>query len=239
MTTDRKRPGRIFIRKNEAVGIGVQYSMPVVARALSVDPQAPEAAVLSEALRVLREGGVLAYPTETFYGLAVDARSAEACRRLLDLKGRPEDKAFPCIVSGVGQLEEAAARVEAPARELARRFWPGPLTLVVAARRGLAASSADGGIAIRASSVRLARDLAEGLGGPITATSANRSGEPAAITADKAASSLDPGLDLILDGGPCPGGLPSTIVDVREMPPKLLREGRVPFAEVMRVFESS
>jgi L-threonylcarbamoyladenylate synthase len=213
--------------------------MTVVARALSVDPQAPAAAILSEALRVLRGGGVLAYPTETFYGLAVDARSAEACGRLFELKCRPQDKAFPCIVSGMAQLEEAAAHLQTEARALARRFWPGPLTMVVAARPGLAASSADGGIAIRASSVRLARDLAEGLGGPITATSANRSGEPPAKTAEQAASRLESGLDLILDGGPCPGGPPSTIVDVRQMPPKLLREGKIPFAEVLRALESS
>jgi L-threonylcarbamoyladenylate synthase len=213
--------------------------MPLVARTLSVDPQDPEAAVVAEALRVLREGGVVAYPTETFYGLAVDARSAAACRRLFELKGRPEEKAFPCIVSGLAQLRETATRLEAAALELAQKFWPGPLTLVVQARQGIAASSADGGIAVRASSVRLARDLAESLEAPITATSANPSGETAATAVHEVAGSLAGGVDLILDGGPCPGGLPSTIVDVRESRPRLLREGKVSFADVMRALEPS
>jgi L-threonylcarbamoyladenylate synthase len=208
--------------------------MPFVARALSVDPREPEKAAVDEALRVLREGGIVALPTETFYGLAVDARSAPACRLLFDLKGRPDEKAFPCIVSGLPQMEESALHVEEAARVLARTFWPGPLTLVVAAKPGLAAASSDGSIAVRASSVRLARDLAEGLGAPITATSANRSGEPAATTAAQVASSVGSGVQLILDGGACPGGLPSTVVDVRDLPPRLVREGRVPFAEVSR-----
>ena len=189
--------------------------------------------MVAEALHVLRDGGVVAFPTETFYGLGADARSASACDLVFELKERPPDKAFPCIVSGLPQAEEWALEVDEAARTLARRFWPGPLTLVLAARPGLAASSIDGGIAVRASSLRLARDLAEGLGGPITATSANRSGEPATTTASQA-SSLGPGIELTLDGGPCPGGLPSTVVDVRRFPPRLVREGRVPFAEVSR-----
>jgi L-threonylcarbamoyladenylate synthase len=209
--------------------------MTLVARTLVVDPHEPEEEVVLDALRVLREGGVVAYPTETFYGLGVDARSALACRRLFELKGRPEEKALPCIVSGLAQFEESARGLGGAALALARKFWPGPLTLVVEARPGLAASSPDGSVAMRVSSVRLARDLAEGLGAPITATSANRSGLPPAMTAFEVDARLGSETDLILDGGPCPGGLPSTIVDVRESSPRLLREGRVPFAEVKRI----
>ncbi|MGH9390892.1 MAG: L-threonylcarbamoyladenylate synthase, partial [Vicinamibacteria bacterium] len=130
--------------------------------------------------------------------------------------------------------EEVARNLGKAALLLAGRFWPGPLTLVVEARPGLAASSPDGGIAVRASSLPLPRDLAEGLGAPVTATSANRSGSPPATTAEEVLSALCSELDLLLDGGPCPGGLPSTIVDVRETPPRLVREGRVPFEEVER-----
>ena len=205
-----------------------------VARTLDVDPREPDARVVEEALAVLREGGIVAYPTETFYGLAVDARSRAACDRLFALKGRPPEKALPCIVSGVPQLEEVARSLGKAALLLARRFWPGPLTLVVEARPGLAASSPEGGIAVRASGVRLARELAQGLGAPVTATSANRSGSRPATTAEEALSELGSELDLLLDGGPCPGGLPSTIVDVREIPPRLVREGRVPFVAVER-----
>ncbi len=212
--------------------------MTLVARILAVDPQEPEKEVVLDAVRVLREGGIVAYPTETFYGLGVDARSGPACRRLVELKGRPEEKALPCIVSGLAQFEEAARALDGAGLALARNFWPGPLTLVVEARPGLAASSPDGSVAIRVSSVPLARDLAEGLGAPITATSANRSGLTPAVTAVEVDRSLGSEMDLILDGGPCPGGLPSTIVDVRESPPRILREGRVPFAEVKRILSS-
>jgi L-threonylcarbamoyladenylate synthase len=206
-----------------------------VARTLDVDAREPDARVLEEALRVLRGGGIVAYPTETFYGLGVDARSPAACDRLFELKGRPAGKALPCIVSGLGQLEEVARCLGSAVLPLVREFWPGPLTLVIEAKPGLAASSPEGGLAVRASGLRLPRDLAEGLGAPITATSANRSGEPPATTAEEVLSELGPELDLILDGGPCAGGLPSTIVDVRETPPRLIREGRVSFAEVERV----
>jgi L-threonylcarbamoyladenylate synthase len=206
-----------------------------VARTLDVDPREPNARVVEEALGVLRGGGIVAYPTETFYGLAVDARSRAACSRLFELKGRPMEKALPCIVSGVEQLEEVARNLGSAVLPLAREFWPGPLTLVIEARPGLAAASPEGGLAVRVSGLRLPRDLAEGLGAPITATSANRSGEPPATTAEEVLSELGSELDLVLDGGPCPGGLPSTIVDVRETPPRLIREGRVSFTEVERV----
>ena len=206
-----------------------------VARTLDVDPREPDARVVEKALAVLRGGGIVAYPTETFYGLGVDARSRAACDRLFELKGRPAEKALPCIVSGLGQLEEAARSLGSAVFPLAREFWPGPLTLVIDAKPALAASSPEGGLAVRASGLRLPRDLAEGLGAPITATSANRSGAPPATTAEEVLSELGSELDLILDGGPCPGGLPSTIVDVRETPPRLIREGRVSFAEVERI----
>ncbi|MGH9391163.1 MAG: L-threonylcarbamoyladenylate synthase, partial [Vicinamibacteria bacterium] len=195
----------------------------------------PDARVVEEALAVLREDGIVVYPTETFYGLAVDARSRAACDRLFELKGRPPEKALPCIVSGVPQLEEVARSLGNSVFRLARKFWPGPLTLVIEAKPGLLASSPEGGLAVRASGLRLPRDLAEGLGAPITATSANHSGAPPATTAEEVLSELGSELDLVLDGGACPGGLPSTIVDVRGTPPRLVREGRVSFAEVERV----
>ena len=137
----------------------------------------------------------------------------------------------------VPQLEETAPELGWAARLLAERFWPGPLTLVVKAGSPLAASAPDGGIAVRASGLRLARDLAEGLGAPVTSTSANRAGATPATTAEEAISALGPGLDLVLDGGACPGGLPSTIVDVRKTPPRLVREGRVAFEEILRALE--
>jgi L-threonylcarbamoyladenylate synthase len=200
---------------------------------LEVDPQRPAERVLEAAIAAIRESGIIAFPTETFYGLAVDAWSLEACGRVFELKGRPKDKALPCIVSGIPQLLEVAAVLEPQALSLARRFWPGPLTLVVAARPGLAAASSDGSIAVRASSLVLARTLAAALGGPVTATSANRADSPPPTTAAEVLAELGQGLDLILDGGPSPGGLPSTMVDVRTMPPRLVRPGRISFEDVL------
>jgi len=208
-----------------------------VAKTLHIDPREPEARLVEEALSVLRRDGIVAYPTETFYGLAVDPRSPLACDRLFDLKGRPPEKALPVIVSGIPQLERVARDLGKEALLLARRFWPGPLTLVVLAKPGLAAASPEGTIAVRASGLPLPRILAEALGAPLTATSANRSGSPPATTADMALHDLGSGVDLILDGGPCPGGLPSTIIDVRESPPRLIREGKVPFAEIEGVLK--
>jgi L-threonylcarbamoyladenylate synthase len=205
-----------------------------VVTTLAVEPFEPERRVLDAAIRVLRDDGIVAFPTETFYGLAVDARSRSACERLYALKGRPPEKAFPCIVSGIPQLEEVALALDESALILAERFWPGPLTLLVEARPGLAASAPDGSIAVRASGLPLARELAVHLGAPVTATSANRSGSDGATSAAEVMSQLGSGVDLILDGGLCPGGLPSTIVDVRRVPPRLVRAGRVPFEEIQR-----
>ncbi|MGH9318496.1 MAG: L-threonylcarbamoyladenylate synthase [Vicinamibacteria bacterium] len=205
------------------------------ARKLSIDPRRPDPAVLDEAVALLREGGVVAYPTETFYGLGVDARSGAACERLFELKGRPAEKALPCIVSGISQMEQVGRELSREAMALARHFWPGPLTLIVSAKPEIAASSSEGTIALRASGLPAARLLAERLGSPLTATSANASGLPSAATADEVVRQLGHGVDLLLDGGSCPGGLPSTIVDVRGEVPALVREGRVPFEEVMRV----
>jgi L-threonylcarbamoyladenylate synthase len=208
-----------------------------VAKSLRIDPRKPDARSLEETLSVLRHGGIVAYPTETFYGLGVDGRSRPACDRLFTLKGRPLEKALPCIVSGLPQLEEVARELGKEALALARRFWPGPLTLVVLAKPGLAAASPEGTIAVRASGLPLPRIIAQALGAPLTATSANRSGSPPATTAAMALGDLGSAVDLILDGGPCPGGLPSTIVDVRGSSPVLVREGKIPFAEIERVLK--
>lgn len=203
-----------------------------VAKTLRIDPREPEARLVEEAVSVLERDGIVVYPTETFYGLGVDARSGPACERLFDLKGRPAEKALPCIVSGIPQLQEVARDLGKEALFLAQKFWPGPLTLVVLARPGLAAASPESTLAVRASGLPLPRILARALGAPLTATSANRSGSPPATTADATRRELGSGVDLILDGGPCPGGLPSTIVDVCGSSPRLVREGRVPYADI-------
>lgn len=186
---------------------------------------------------MIAEHGIVAFPTETFYGLATSVFDPEGCARVFELKGRPANKALPCIVSNVEALGSVAREISPVVLDLAARFWPGPLTIVVPARSSVVAASDTGTIAVRVSSLPLARALA-GCAGPITATSANRSGEGPAQTADQVELRLDAGVDLLLDGGTTTGGLPSTIVSVGatsggDGPVELIREGAIPFRDVV------
>lgn len=204
---------------------------------LDVDPQAPDEGVVDRARAVIEAHGIVALPTETFYGLAVSAFDAAAVRRVFELKGRSGEKALPCIVADPEQLSRLAISIPRPVPPLARRFWPGPLTIVVPARTSVAAASPAGTVAVRVSGLPLARRLAAAAG-PITATSANRSGAPAPTRAEAVQESFAGGLDLLLDGGETPGGAPSTIVDATGRDIVLVREGAIPFEAVRAALES-
>lgn len=199
---------------------------------LSVDTEEPQGDVLAQARVVLDEHGVVAVPTETYYGLAVSAFDRVACARVFEIKARASSKALPCIVSGIEQLGSVASEISPLASELAARFWPGPLTLIVPARASVAAASDDGTVAVRVSSLPLARELAA-IAGPVTATSANVSGAPPATTADEVIAQFGDAVDLVLDGGVTPGGPASTIVDVTQATPKLVREGAIAFRDIL------
>jgi L-threonylcarbamoyladenylate synthase len=207
----------------------------IIMRRMRVDPHRPQPEVLEQAVEVLRRGGVVAYPTETFYGLGANAFDSEACRRILELKGREVEKALPIIVADIEQLDLVADELPRAVAPLADRFWPGPLTLVIPVRSGLPGALADRStVAVRVSGLVLARELARRGGFPLTSTSANRSGGASARTADEVEAMLGEGLDLILDGGPTPGGNPSTIVEVSGAEPRFLRPGAVRFEDVRR-----
>lgn len=203
---------------------------------LSVSATAPEASALDRAVAVLRAGGLVIYPTDTLYGLGVDPRVASGVERVFAVKGRPSGHALPLIVASLEQAAEEVGVLSETATRLARRFWPGPLTLVAAARPGLApgVASADGTIAVRTPDHAVARGLAARLGFAITSTSANVSGAEARQTAREAVAGLESQVDLVLDGGPTPGGLPSTIVDARFERPRLVRTGAVAFDLVLQ-----
>jgi L-threonylcarbamoyladenylate synthase len=201
---------------------------------LSIEPAAPDTEVIAAAGRVLSSGGIVAYPTDTLYGLGVDPRNAAAVQALFGLKGRAGVLALPLVAGSVAQAE--ALGVFTPlARRIASRFWPGPLTLVVAASAPLApgVAAADGSIAVRVPDQAIARALATAFGSPITATSANRSGQPPAVTAGEVEAALGDALDLVLDGGAVPGGNPSTIVDASGSAPRLVRAGAVAWERVL------
>lgn len=193
-----------------------------------------ESEALAHAVRIVRAGGLVVYPTETLYGLGADASSPAALRRLATLKGRDAAKPISVLVASRAMLDEVADGVDARAQRLIERFWPGPLTLVLPARHGLPSvlTGGRGTIGVRISSHPLARALVEALGRPLTATSANPGGEPAPVVIDEARRSLGQGIDAWLDGGRLPGGAGSTVLDVTVTPPRVVREGAVPLAAI-------
>lgn len=203
---------------------------------LRLSPTDPDEAPLVRAASVLAAGGLVVYPTDTLYGLAADPRLDRAVERVFSAKGRVASRALPLIVASLQQAEDEVARLSEVARRLARHFWPGPLTLVAEARPGLAAAltGEEGSVALRVPDQAVARGLAHALGFAIVSTSANRSGDPAPQTAEEAVEALGERVDLVLDSGPTPGGAPSTIVDARTMPPRLVRAGAVPMTLILQ-----
>ncbi|MES1165739.1 MAG: L-threonylcarbamoyladenylate synthase [Verrucomicrobiota bacterium] len=183
-------------------------------------------AQVAAAIAALRRGEVVAYPTETFYGLGVDAFDAAALERLRALKGRGE-KAISLLIDGEAMLARLCAEVPPRARALMARHWPGALTLALPASAGLPeALVSDGCVAVRQSPHPVARALVAGFGGPVTTTSANRSGEPPATTAAAVRAALGGGCH-VLDGGATAGGAPSTLARVRGDSLEILRAGAV------------
>ena len=197
---------------------------------LVIDPRKPERAKLDEAVAVLRDGGVIAYPTETFYGLGADASNEVAVEKIFAIKGRAFNNPLAVIVAGEDDLPSLVAEIPDEAKILMQRLWPGPLTMVFWAAPSVSCrlTAGTGKIGIRISSHPLASRLARALGAPLIATSANRSGEPENASASGVASSLGALPDLIIDGGETPGLLGSTILDVTVFPFRILREGAVP-----------
>jgi L-threonylcarbamoyladenylate synthase len=175
----------------------------------------------------------VAYPTDTFYGLAVDPRNAEAVGRLFVVKGRDADKASPLIASSLAQAAEAVEFTDL-GRRLAERFWPGPLSLVLMARDALSRDVLGRGdtAAIRVPRDEIARGLAAAVGYCITATSANLSGHPPVSTPALIDDQVRGRIDFILEGT-SPGGAPSTIVDVTSDLPRLVRAGAIAWDRVL------
>jgi L-threonylcarbamoyladenylate synthase len=193
----------------------------------------PIAPQLSAAIAAIRGGEVVAFPTDTLYGLAVDPRSDAALDALYALKGRTADRTVALIAASLAQAGEVA-EIVGVARRLAERFWPGPLTLVVPARGGLASRSvsAEGLVGIRVPDHDVARALADACGYPLTATSANVTGSAGLSLPDEVAHAL-PDVPVLLDAGPSPGGPPSTLIEATALDVRLLREGALPWSRVL------
>lgn len=195
-------------------------------RVVDLEPWAPAPAALDDAAAVLRAGGLVAFPTETFYGLGAAALDGGAVRRVVELKGRPETKPLLVIVDSLAMAERVGTLTRA-ARDLAARHWPGALTLVVPARADVPpeVTAATGTIGVRVSPHPVAQGLVRALGAPVTAPSANPSGAPPPTTAAAVLAYFRDRLELVLDGGATPGGEPSTVLDTTVEPPRVLRQG--------------
>lgn len=194
-----------------------------------LDPRSPDERILQEAAAFLQAGKTVAFPTETFYALGVSAFHEQAIQQVFAIKGRTFDQPLPLIIQGDSMLEEIAADIPACARTLIRTFWPGPLTLIFKASGKIPSllTASTGTVAVRDSSHPLPRLLVKTAGIPITSTSANVSGDTSCASAEAVERQIGDRIDLIIDGGPTPGGLPSTIVDLTISPPRIIREGAV------------
>ncbi len=189
----------------------------------------PGREALAEAAATLRAGGLVAFPTETVYGLGARAFDASAARRVYAAKGRPADNPLIVHVDGPEMLARVVRRTTPLARRLMKSFWPGPVTLVLEKSAAVPGSVTAGGrtVAVRCPGHPVARALIRALGEPVAAPSANRSGRPSPTTAAHVLRDLKGRVGLILDGGPCREGLESTVVDARGARPVVLRRGTV------------
>jgi L-threonylcarbamoyladenylate synthase len=194
-----------------------------------VDPRAPAADPVADAARCLRGGGLVAFPTETFYGLGADALDARAVEGVFRAKGRPADKPLLVLVDSIAMAEAVAAEISPRARRLMARYWPGPLTLILPARPALppALTASTGTIGLRIPGHAVAAALVRAAGRPVTAPSANPHGAASPRTAEEVLAGLGERVDLVLDGGPTAGGPASTLLDLTGSRPRLVRSGAV------------
>jgi L-threonylcarbamoyladenylate synthase len=192
---------------------------------------------IEKGVKILRSGGVIAFPTDTVYGLGADAFSPPAVERIYAIKNRPRHQQFPLLIADVKQLTALAEPIPEIAWFLARRFWPGGLTLVASKRNSTPSYLASGPtIALRIPNHSVCQVLIENLGNPLVGTSANVSGQPPALTAEEVEQQLGRKIDLIINGGRCPGGKESTIVDITLEPPVILRQGIIPSYEIAKAY---
>ncbi len=207
---------------------------PLKTRILTIGPGAAGPNPVADMAVILGRGGVMAFPTETFYGLGAAAYSGGAVSRIFALKGRDPAKPLPVVASGLGMVTKITALLPSTFRILAGEFWPGPLTLVLRAAPDWPhdLTGPGGTVAVRVPPLAWLRDLTDALGQPLTATSANLSGEKELADPAEVRAVFEGKLDLIVDGGPTPGGAASTVLDLTGAEPRVLREGAVPVSRI-------
>jgi len=203
-------------------------------RRVWVDPAAPQRDAIEEAAKWILDGGIVAIPTDTLYGLAVNPFSAEAVARVFAAKGRDAERALPLIAADAEQAATLLGRLSDVGQRLAERYWPGPLTLLVAAPPALAPDvhGGTGKVGVRVPHDTVARAICRHAGTPVTATSANISGQRATADPADVERALGARIDLLIDAGLTPGGAPSTIVDTTVTPPALVRARAIEWSEI-------
>jgi L-threonylcarbamoyladenylate synthase len=190
-----------------------------------------------EAAKLLNAGKLVAFPTDTVYGLGACLGLSEAVQALYTAKGRPENRPIPVLVASVEDARKLAKAVPESAEKLFKAFFPGPLTVVLPAVEWIPSeiTAGTGSVGVRMPNCQAALELIRLCGGALAVTSANLSGHTEATTADEVLRQIGDRIDAVLDGGKCPGGVPSTVVDLTVDPPAILRKGALPPEHVMRL----
>ena len=199
-----------------------------------VSPTAPEAETITRAAQAILRGEIVGMPTDTLYGLAADPFNHEAVSRVFAIKGRPESNPLPLVADDHAQVHEWIGDLTPLGYLLAQNFWPGPLTLIVRGPLTLdhRVTSDSHTVGVRVPDHEITRALCRAAGRPLTATSANPTGTPATGDPDIVARLMGKALSMLLDGGPCRGGAPSTMVDVTGPTPHLIREGAISWERI-------
>jgi L-threonylcarbamoyladenylate synthase len=192
---------------------------------------------IKEAASILKKGGIVAFPTDTVYGLGAMANNSTAVRRIFDVKRRPLTQPLPLLLGNISQADEATIHIPDTTRRLMNAFWPGALTIVLKKAAWIPSIITAGGdtIAVRVPDFALTLALIESVGIPLVGTSANLSGRPSPKTASEVKAQLGSRVDYILDGGATPLGKESTIVDATVEPPRLIREGAISRGDLEKV----
>jgi L-threonylcarbamoyladenylate synthase len=193
---------------------------------------------IEKGVKILQMGGVIAFPTDTVYGLGADAFNATAAEKIYEIKKRPKHRQLPLLIADVEQLTTLAKPISEIAWFLARRFWPGGLTLVLPKKDSLPVHLASGPtIALRVPNHPVCLALIQHLGNPLIGTSANISGQTPALTAEEVGQQLGGKIDFIINGGKCPGGKESTVADVTCESLVILRQGIIPSHEIDNAYK--
>jgi L-threonylcarbamoyladenylate synthase len=192
---------------------------------------------IKKAISILKKGGVVAYPTDTVYGLGACMTDTAAVDRIFQVKGRPKGMALPVLLADKVQMESIVISVPLSARRLADEFFPGALTIILPKSDIVPDIITGGGrtVAFRIPDHRVPLALIEGLDKPIVGTSANLSGQPSALTAAEVQAQIGDKIDMVIDGGRCPGGVESTVIDLSGKKPVIRRQGAISFEKLRKI----